>query len=291
MSPIDRTAFNALVDDDGSNTLGNPWNKSAISGVILDPVDLFVKSGEAPGVQDINNAGSNIFDVVLPTPRSLHVVHVWPNAAAITLRTMTSGRPGDLVLVKNVYDNITWIHHEAVGGPPGTSPFQNRVTSGPTPIAGRQGSALFAFDNNLWRLAQHDQGKAITVPYAAGNYTSNYPGGGTWTVEAADVREHSYFLRGNQLFITLSIINSTVSAGNVVHLSTYFPFKYSGPEVYMPAMLSDAAGSYNGGVNAATIFPLTGADGNLVVVRRGDLVALSGTNAVHLNGQRFYTVT
>jgi hypothetical protein len=36
---INRAPFNALVDDDGSNTLGTPWNKAAIAGVILDPVD------------------------------------------------------------------------------------------------------------------------------------------------------------------------------------------------------------------------------------------------------------
>jgi hypothetical protein len=37
--PINRAPFNALVDDDGSNSLGTPWNKAAIAGVILDPVD------------------------------------------------------------------------------------------------------------------------------------------------------------------------------------------------------------------------------------------------------------
>jgi hypothetical protein len=36
---IDRTAFNALVDDDGSGTTGTPWEKARIAGVILDPVD------------------------------------------------------------------------------------------------------------------------------------------------------------------------------------------------------------------------------------------------------------
>jgi hypothetical protein len=37
--PINRAPFTALVDDDGSNTIGTPWNKAAIQGVILDPVD------------------------------------------------------------------------------------------------------------------------------------------------------------------------------------------------------------------------------------------------------------
>jgi hypothetical protein len=37
--PINRAPFNALIDDDGTNTTGTPWNKAAIAGVILDPVD------------------------------------------------------------------------------------------------------------------------------------------------------------------------------------------------------------------------------------------------------------
>jgi hypothetical protein len=38
--PINRGPFNALVDDDGSNTIGTPWNKQAIKDVLLDPMDL-----------------------------------------------------------------------------------------------------------------------------------------------------------------------------------------------------------------------------------------------------------
>lgn len=36
---IDRTAYNALVDDDGSNLVGSIWNKNAIKTVLLDPID------------------------------------------------------------------------------------------------------------------------------------------------------------------------------------------------------------------------------------------------------------
>jgi hypothetical protein len=40
MTTINRAPFNALVDDDGSNTVGTPWEKARIAGVILDPVDV-----------------------------------------------------------------------------------------------------------------------------------------------------------------------------------------------------------------------------------------------------------
>lgn len=36
---IDRTNYNALVDDDGSGTVGSIWNKNQIKNVLLDPID------------------------------------------------------------------------------------------------------------------------------------------------------------------------------------------------------------------------------------------------------------
>lgn len=36
---INRTPFNALVDDDGTNTVGSVWNKTQIKNVLLDPID------------------------------------------------------------------------------------------------------------------------------------------------------------------------------------------------------------------------------------------------------------
>lgn len=41
---LDRTWFNALVDDDGTNTVGTVWNKAQIDA-LLDSVDAFVSAG------------------------------------------------------------------------------------------------------------------------------------------------------------------------------------------------------------------------------------------------------
>ena len=41
---INRAPFNALVDDDGSNTVGSIWNKNAIKNVLLDPIDEAFRS-------------------------------------------------------------------------------------------------------------------------------------------------------------------------------------------------------------------------------------------------------
>jgi hypothetical protein len=43
-TPINRAPFNALVDDDGTNTKGTFWNKARIQGVLLDPVDAAIAS-------------------------------------------------------------------------------------------------------------------------------------------------------------------------------------------------------------------------------------------------------
>lgn len=39
MTTINRAPWNALVDDPGNNMEGTPWNKAAIKGVLLDPID------------------------------------------------------------------------------------------------------------------------------------------------------------------------------------------------------------------------------------------------------------
>jgi hypothetical protein len=41
---IDRTQFNALVDDSGSGTDGSVWDKSKIQSVLLDPIDVLVET-------------------------------------------------------------------------------------------------------------------------------------------------------------------------------------------------------------------------------------------------------
>jgi len=40
MPTIDRTQYNALIDDDGSNTVGTPWTKNIVKIVLLDPIDV-----------------------------------------------------------------------------------------------------------------------------------------------------------------------------------------------------------------------------------------------------------
>jgi hypothetical protein len=47
---IDRTLFNLWVDDDGTNTIGTPINKTRIASDLLDPIDAALTAGGTPGV-------------------------------------------------------------------------------------------------------------------------------------------------------------------------------------------------------------------------------------------------
>lgn len=49
---IDRTNYNALVDDDGSNLVGTPWTKTIVKTVLLDPIDAAIA---APGTVGFAN--------------------------------------------------------------------------------------------------------------------------------------------------------------------------------------------------------------------------------------------
>lgn len=59
-APLDRTWFNALVDDDGSGSLGTIWNKTQIDG-LLDTIDLALAgvATTADQANDVHTASAN----------------------------------------------------------------------------------------------------------------------------------------------------------------------------------------------------------------------------------------
>jgi hypothetical protein len=63
---IDRTNYNALVDDDGSNTVGTLWTKNQVKIVLLDPIDVAIAagvSGSASVTTDFTTTSSTAVDV------------------------------------------------------------------------------------------------------------------------------------------------------------------------------------------------------------------------------------
>ncbi len=53
---IDRTNYNALIDDDGTNTKGTPWSKNQVKIVLMDPID-----GALAKVMDPSSFGPHDF--------------------------------------------------------------------------------------------------------------------------------------------------------------------------------------------------------------------------------------
>jgi hypothetical protein len=71
---INRAPFNALVDDNGTGTTGSVWNKAAIQGVILDPVDAAIVAA-VPAVTPIV-VGSKRGTSTDPAVANLHNIAV-----------------------------------------------------------------------------------------------------------------------------------------------------------------------------------------------------------------------
>ena len=76
---IDPTAWNALVDDDGSNLTGSLWNKAAIKTVVLDPALQTLRY--ASGVSVNLPGGTNYANLVVPNGATSVVWFLNPAAA------------------------------------------------------------------------------------------------------------------------------------------------------------------------------------------------------------------
>jgi len=77
---IDRTQYNLLADDDGSNTVGTVWNKNKVKTVLLDPIDTLaapttvtLADGATPAL-DASLAGLNgVFRLAAAGDRTIAV--------------------------------------------------------------------------------------------------------------------------------------------------------------------------------------------------------------------------
>lgn len=97
---IDPTAWNGLVDDDGSNLTGSLWNKAAIKSVVLDP-PLQTLRGTNYALLDL--AGSVTYDnLVVPTgPTS--ILWLFNPTGAINITGITA----EPTLTQHLFVNVT----------------------------------------------------------------------------------------------------------------------------------------------------------------------------------------
>jgi hypothetical protein len=117
--PVNRAPFNALVDDDGTNTIGTPWNKAAIKGVVLDPVDAsaaFINQGntftgnqeirkDAPQLIQHDTSGvANARRVSAFTYGGAFFIQMLDDAGAYQVNALELTRTGDAKIGRDVYE-------------------------------------------------------------------------------------------------------------------------------------------------------------------------------------------
>ena len=92
---INRAPFNALIDDDGTNTVGTVWGKQDIKDVILDPIDAL------PGV-------SGLWTTYAPSWAGADGLGPTPGNAVISGRYLQIGKWIDLAIVLQMGSTTTY---------------------------------------------------------------------------------------------------------------------------------------------------------------------------------------
>jgi hypothetical protein len=166
------------------------------------------------------------------------------NASLATVRGLLAGTHGQIVTIVSVGAGQVNLAHNN-GSSADANRLLNFVESGITPLAAGKGTCIYQYDGTTekWRLIHHEQGAWITVPYAAGDYTAS--DSMTWTVGSVDRQTYMYYLKGQQLTVSLRIDNSTIGGTlsfglNVTLPNSWVSAEGSGPMVYLNNSVSGA---------------------------------------------------
>lgn len=276
--PIDRGPFNALVDDDGSNTTGTIWQKTAIQISLLDPIDSAIWetqiSSTVTGTQNGWTPGLGTYTYIR-----------WTGMADLTVNGLVGAtRAGQRVTLQNLGAATIYVGHLQTGVAPVGTRFQNLVTSGPTPI-GLGGWATWIFDGGTWVLLGHEQGAWLTPPFLATNFTANT---GAWAVASGNVSTNKYRLSGRQLIWQIQLLNSSVSSGpNTLFIAMPNSWVASSSTVYHlgGAWVLDGGGAKLGmlsiGLYAFNHLEISKFDSSIYVA--GFVTAIAGTGTMELS--------
>jgi len=255
--PIDRGPFNALVDDDGSNTIGTVWNKSKIQGVILDPADAAFN----PAVQTTVLVGTQNNFVL--TSGSMFLTLFCNNATDLLITGIVPWAVGQRLRIVSIGAGHVYLGHQYVASI-ATNRLMNACTSAATPLAAGVGSAEYQYDGTAqrWRLAVHQQGAPI--PYAmvwTAQLTNPVLGNGN--IAAA------YILSGRSMDVFFQVgIGSTTTQGSGLWLFS-LPIALAGT----PPVGSGFVTSSGGTTNNPVIITITG-----FVHPAGDMIGVLTSN-------------
>lgn len=275
---INRTPFNALVDDDGSGLTGSVWNKAAIQSVILDPADAAYANKYDTVVSNSNTGMQNAWAPGL----SGHTYVSWYSAADMTINGIAGGVVGQRLTIRNdAGGGVIYVTHNSAAAAAGNK-LSLVTTSGPTPIAGL-GYASFVYQGSFWVLVAHEQGAWITPPFSAADYFSTP---GSWTVAAGNVGYCKYRISGKQLTLQM-YLNSTVTAGSPTQLKRNVPGGYSlvaaGGTFLGPCMMAYEAGP--------TTLSLVISNGTNFSMAKGyDTPAFANYTALHVSASLLFEI-
>jgi hypothetical protein len=267
--PINRAPFNALVDDDGSNTKGTLWNKSEIQSVLLDPIDAF---GDAE-VQSLNDAAVTSVSGYIQSSKvgaSRRLIKLAPSAPmtirGYDYRAVNTAAPLDgepLVYVNRGSSNV-FLYNYAGGGQNNFADIFNTPNSGPLVLA-PNGFAYYIRTDGLWMLASYRQGGPIAygptvIPSTSGSAFTNTAGGPIY-----------YELIGSQLHLSV-YFGGNVSGTATSYLYFSLPNGYTGsgmaPADFQAIRASDPVvgvgwGMIAGGSNGpnVSLYPNPGGNG------------------------------
>ncbi len=132
------------------------------------------------------------------------------NATLSTIRGLVAGTAGQRVAIVSIGAGQVDLAHQDTN-----STAANRLintVAGKLNCAAGTGSAIYEYDATTlrWHMIGFIQGAWITPTFAAGTYTA----GGTmaWTVGAGDVSVFAYLITGKTMFLTWSLVTTTVVA-------------------------------------------------------------------------------
>jgi hypothetical protein len=263
---IDRTNYNALVDDDGSNLVGTPWTKNIVKTVVLDPIDaalaLLTPAPAAPQTTTLVGTQNNFGLAAGVTTLRCN------NATDLTITGIGAGTDGQRLRVLAVGAGHVYLSPQAAGST-AANRLLNPCTSASTPLAAGVGVAEYQYDATTarWRLVLHDQGAAVPyTPTWTGQTTNPTLGNGTVT--------GSYLLFGRvmDVFVQL-VIGSTTTLGTGQWLFS-LPIPLSGTATTGTGFVTSGGGATNNPI----LTPITA-----FVHASGDMTGLLTASAANVS--------
>lgn len=130
-----------------------------------------------------------------------------------TLRTYTgfvAGVDGQLLDIMSIGAGPVSLPHASASSSAGNR-LTNQVTSAPIMLAPGKGVARYRYSSTAaaWLCLNHDQGAYLAVTFAAGDYTAT---AGAWTVDAGDVINVTYYVKGRLIFFNIVVNSTSVTA-------------------------------------------------------------------------------